>query len=62
VCCYGCGSRLENSCEADAPVDLAYIDPPYGDADQYAKVLEAVAKSPVFHAKSRNCCGAQTVV
>jgi 16S rRNA (guanine966-N2)-methyltransferase len=37
----------------NARFDLAYIDPPYGDADQYAKVLEAVAKSPVFHAESR---------
>jgi 16S rRNA (guanine(966)-N(2))-methyltransferase RsmD len=33
--------------------DLAYIDPPYADADQYAKVLEAVAKSPLFHGESR---------
>jgi 16S rRNA (guanine966-N2)-methyltransferase len=33
--------------------DLAYIDPPYSDAAQYAQVLEAVAKSPLFHPESR---------
>jgi 16S rRNA (guanine966-N2)-methyltransferase len=33
--------------------DLAYIDPPYAAAEQYAQVLEAVAKSPLFHAESR---------
>jgi 16S rRNA (guanine966-N2)-methyltransferase len=33
--------------------DLAYIDPPYSDAAQYALVLEAVAKSPLFHPESR---------
>ena len=36
-----------------AKFDLAYIDPPYADADEYAKVLEAVAKSPLFHLESR---------
>ena len=33
--------------------DLAYIDPPYAAADQYAQVLEAVARSSLFHAESR---------
>jgi len=33
--------------------DLAYIDPPYADAAQYAQVLEAIAKSPLFHPESR---------
>ena len=33
--------------------DLAYIDPPYADAAQYSLVLEAVAKSPLFHPESR---------
>ena len=37
----------------NAKFDLAYIDPPYSDAAQYAQVLEAVAKSPLFHAESR---------
>lgn len=37
----------------NAKFDLAYIDPPYSDAEQYAKVLEAVAKSPLFHPESR---------
>jgi 16S rRNA (guanine966-N2)-methyltransferase len=37
----------------NARFDLAYIDPPYSDAAQYAQVLEAVAKSPLFHPESR---------
>ena len=39
--------------KANARFDLAYIDPPYADAGQYAQVLEAVAKSPLFHPESR---------
>lgn len=37
----------------DARFDLAYVDPPYADAELYARVLGAVAKSPVFHGESR---------
>jgi 16S rRNA (guanine(966)-N(2))-methyltransferase RsmD len=37
----------------DNKFDLAYIDPPYADAAQYTQVLEAVAKSPLFHPESR---------
>jgi 16S rRNA (guanine966-N2)-methyltransferase len=37
----------------NARFDLAYVDPPYADAGQYAQVLEAVAKSPLFHPDSR---------
>ena len=45
--------KLAAKANGGAKFDLAYIDPPYADAAQYAQVLEAVAKSPLFHPESR---------